>query len=450
MEKYSSIIVGKVTILGKDYDAELINDVLAIKCEIMIKEVNTILNATIEFIPIAKGGPIYYLFIDKKNTDDYSYTSYHVLLLYRHFKSEREIGFEIISKGFTNAVNVPIRNLKDPFHNIRKNLEKEFLKADVRICENEYKSCFINHGFIKNNNLCPADFSTGLKLIPKDNKFIDKISEIYNFAIKFLQFITLNSYPKIDSFIIFNDKGGYSEIEINDDYSKCDDANDKFLYIRCLNKNINKIIDAFPNAMTRQHNLYHYKSGWVFEFDIVRLSGTFEGVFRENVEKNKTYKKIIEKKKKNIHYNDLLKILNDFGTKYEIKTNDDFNACTMMLKEYAGTLKNKLEFVLNDFCETMNMIVIDTGLFYSAKQFETRIKDSRNSICHGLNKKKIKWKSIGNDTLLLQELIYFMLLKYKMKISSSTIKMILDESFGHLNSQLFLYKKDDPRIEWSK
>mgnify|MGYP000627381774 CR=1 FL=1 len=416
----------------------------------MIKEGNTILNTTIEFIPIAKGGPIYYLFIDKKNTDFYSYTSYHVLLLYKHFNGEREISFEIISKGFTNAVNISRRNLKDPFYNIKKNLGKEFLKADVCICENEYKSCFINHGFIKKNNLCPADFSTSLKLIPKDNRFIDKISDVYNFAIKFLQFITLNSYPKIDCFKILNDVGGYSKIEINDDYSECDDSNDKFLYIRCLNKNINKIIDAFPNAMTRQHNLYHYKSGWVFEFDIVRLSGTFEGVFRENVEKNKAYKKIIEKRKKNIHYNDLLKILNDFGTKYEIKNNDDFNACTMMLKEYAGTLKNKLEFVLNDFCETMNMIVIDVGFFYSAMKFETRIKDSRNSICHGLNKKKIDWKSIGNDTLLLQELIYFMLLKYKMKISSSTIKMVLDESFGDLNSQLSLYKKDDPRIEWSK
>lgn len=414
MEKHSSIIVGKVTISDKDYDAELINDILAIKSIITAKVVNAILNKTIEFIPITKDGPTYYLFIDKKNIDDYySYTSFHVLLLYEHSNDVREISFEITSKGFTNAVNIPRRNLKDPFHNISKNLEKEFLKADVCICENKYKSCFINHGFINNNNLCPADFSTGLKLIPKDNRFIDKISDVYNFAIKFLQFITLNSYPKIDCFKILNDVGGYSEIEINDDYSECDDANDNFLYIRCLNNHINKIIDAFPNAMTRQHNLYYHKRGWMFEFDIVRLSGTFEGVFRENVEKNKAYKKIIEKKKKSIHYDDLLKILNDFGTKYEIKNNDDFNACTMMLKEYAGTLKNKLEFVLNDFCNTMNMIVIDIGFFYSAMKFETRIKDSRNSICHGLNKKKIEWKSIGNDTLLLQELIYFMLLKYK-------------------------------------
>lgn len=252
MEKHSSIIVGKVTISDKDYDAELINDILAIKSIITAKVVNAILNKTIEFIPITKDGPTYYLFIDKKNIDDYySYTSFHVLLLYEHSNDVREISFEITSKGFTNAVNIPRRNLKDPFHNISKNLEKEFLKADVCICENKYKSCFINHGFINNNNLCPADFSTGLKLIPKDNRFIDKISDVYNFAIKFLQFITLNSYPKIDCFKILNDVGGYSEIEINDDYSECDDANDNFLYIRCLNNHINKIIDAFPNAMTR-------------------------------------------------------------------------------------------------------------------------------------------------------------------------------------------------------
>lgn len=284
MEKYSSIIVGRVKILGNDYETELINDFLAIKCNVYLKEINSILNTMVEFFPVNKGGPTYYLYIDKKNNNYYSYMSYHVLLLYRHFNSTKEIVFEIISKGLTNSVNTPRKNLNDPFYNIKKNLEKDFLQTNVCICEKEYEVSFVNHEMIKQNNLCPADFSTGLKLVPKDKKFIDKIYNIYCFAIKFLQFVTLNTYSKIDNFIITNNEGGYSEIEINDDFSDCDVENDRFLYLKCLGKD--KVINAFPNAMTRQHNLYHYKRGWVFEFDIVRLSGTFEGVFREMLKKN--------------------------------------------------------------------------------------------------------------------------------------------------------------------
>lgn len=160
--------------------------------------------------------------------------------------------------------------------------------------------------------------------------------------------------------------------------------------------------------------------------------------------------KIIEKKKKEIHYDELSTLLKDFAKKYKVKSNEDFRTCTMMFDIYGGTLKNKLEYVLTDFCNTMKMIVIDTGFFYSAMQFEGRIKDSRNSICHGLNSKKIDWKNVGNDTLLLQELVYFMLLKYKLKLPTSKIKNILDTSFGYLNSQLSFYKKDDPRIKWEK
>lgn len=450
MQKFSSIIVGKINVSGKEYEAELINDFLAIKTECFNKELNSIINETIEFLPIAKGDPTFYLYIDKKSDDYYSYSSFHILLLYRHFADSREIGFEIISKGFTNAVNIPTRELKDPFSNIKKKLEVDFLKTSVCICGKEYEASFINHGILKSNNLCPADFSTGLKLVPKDGTFLENIFNIFSFAIKFIQFITLNTYAKIDNFVIYNDVGGYSEIEINDDFDDIDIANDRFLYLGCLGKDINKVINVFPDAMTRQHNLYHYKKGWVFEFDIVRLSGTFEGVFRENVEKSDSYKEIIKLKKKAIHYDELNKLLKDFEEKNQIKNNEDYNACLMMFKNYGGTLKNKLEYVLTDFCKTMKMIVIDMTFFYSPMLFETRIKDSRNSICHGLNTKKIDWKNIGNDTLLLQELIYFILLKYKLNLTDTKIKTILDKSFGYLNSELSLFKKDDPRLKWAE
>lgn len=450
MEKFSSMIVGTVKILDKTYDAELIKDSLVVRTKHFLKEINSIINTVVEFVPVGKGEPIYYLYIDNNNGYYYSYMSYHVLLLYRHFIGTKEIGFEIISKGFTNSVNTPRRNLDDPFYNIRENLEKEFLQTDVCICDKKYKAYFINHGIIKQNNLCPADFFTGLKLVPNDGVFIDKIFDIYNFANKFLQFITLNTYSMIDNFVIYNESGGYSDIEIFADFSELDNKNDRFLYLKDLGKDINKVINAFPSAMTRQHNLYHYKRGWVFEFDIVRLSGTFEGVFRENIEKEPKYNLIVKQKKDEIHYDELSKLLKDFAKKYKIEANDDYSACTTMFRIYAGTLKNKLEYILEDFCKTMDMVIIDSPFMalYSAMEFESRIKDSRNSICHGLNKKPIDWNRIGNDTLLLQELVYYMLLKYKLKLTNKQVKNILDESFGNLNLTLSFYKKDDSRIKW--
>lgn len=119
-----------------------------------------------------------------------------------------------------------------------------------------------------------------------------------------------------------------------------------------------------------------------------------------------------------------------------------------MFDIYGGTLKNKLEFVLTDFCKSMDLIIIDDSFFYSPAKFETRLKDARNVICHGRYDNKIDWRNAANDTLILQELIYFMLLKYKAKMPRNKIKDCLDTSFGYLNKMSSLYKKNDPRIKW--
>lgn len=451
MQNYSSIIVGSVTINGKKYKAELIEDTLAIGDDIFFNKeaISKIVLNTVEFAPSSHGDPIYYLFIDKRKKDYYSYTTFHVYLLYRQFKNTKNIRFEIISKGFTNSLNKSFRFYKNPLRTIKYGLNKDFLSTPITIRGKEFILSFTNIGTLTNNNLCPADFNTSLNLQPIDGKFIESIYDVFEFAIESLQFITLNTYSIVDSFIIRNDVGGYSEVEIFDDFSEYDRSNDKFLYLRCLsNKNVAKAFSMFPGMMTRQHNLYHYKRGWVFEFDIVRLSGSFEGVFRENVEKNCNYLKLLEKRKKEIHYSQLSSILNEFAKKYSIKSNEDYRACTQMFHLYGGTLKNKLEFTLDDFCRTLDLIIIEYGFFYSADKFEIRLKDSRNSICHGLNNKKIDWKNLENDTLLLQELIYFILLKYKVGLTKLMMRKVFDVSFSSLNKRLSLYNKGDPRIKW--
>lgn len=415
MSKGNTIIDGKIDIDGTSFDAEIINHTLVIRCDyIQPKEIKAkLLRKTIKFVPLSKGAPDYYLYIDKKEIDQYSYYSFHILLLYRHFNDTKEIAFEILSKGFTNALNKPHRQTKDPLKEIKNNLGKPFLRTNVCISGQNYKIAFANIGLIDDNNLCPVSFTTSLLMIPEDGIFSNKIANIFEFALHFLQFITLNTYPVIDSFIIRNDVGGFAEIEIDYDFSECDKTNDKYLYIRCFNGNIDRLINLFPNVIYRQHNLFHYKRGWVFEFDIVRLSGTFEGVFDECVKENDRYLKVLKKKKRIIQTDKLIALLKKFAKDNKIKNNNDFNSYLHLLETYGGTFKDKLGFVLNDFRKTLDLVAIDSSFFYSAIKFESRIRDSRNSICHGSQNNKIEWNRIGNDTLLLQELVYYVVWNIK-------------------------------------
>ena len=150
----------------------------------------------------------------------------------------------------------------------------------------------------------------------------------------------------------------------------------------------------------------------------------------------------------NIPYVDIDSNLTDkeFSDKYSLQTNADFLACKKYFEDYSGTLKNKLSFILRDFCKNMDFIPIDTHFFYSPVLFDQRLKNARNVMCHGQFDKKIDWRSAANDTYLLQELIYFIILKYGMKLKIEKIKECIDLSFGWLNYDLSLCKTDD-RIE---
>ena len=127
----------------------------------------------------------------------------------------------------------------------------------------------------------------------------------------------------------------------------------------------------------------------------------------------------------------------DFSKKYNLGKNDDFSYCRHLFDEYGGTLKDKLEYVFNDFCKTMKYNPIDIPIFYSPSKLDTRLKNARNVVCHGLYENKIDWKTTAKDTLILQELIYYMLLKYKAKIPNKNLRMCLETSFNEINRFAF-------------
>lgn len=451
MNNKKVLIYGKADLNGRVFDAEIIDNVFVLRSDAFSKElVSLVLNGIVLFVPEARSGPKYYLCVSKMLNTYYSSISFEIQLLYRKYNDVNETHFEIESRGFSNAINSSFNPEQGVLDFIEENLNKDFLSCNINIDGIPFRCSFSNIAKYKNNNLCPVDFTSCLKLIPEDHNFTDKIRVVFNFALKLLQFLSINTYPIVDEIRVANTEGGYSKVEFFEDFSDKDNKNDKYLSVQPFSDKISQLLECFPSGITRQYNIYHYKREWVFEFDIVRLSGAFEDAFRDNVEKSSEYKILLTKRKEDIAFKELKQLLNDFSNKHSLANNEDFMSCRKLFDDYGGTLKNKLEFAINDFCKTMNYIIVDSGFFYSPTLFETRIKDARNAICHGLHNKKIDWKNAANDTLILQEIIYFILLKYKMKMPEEMIKDSIDCSFGTLNRSTSFYKKDDPRIKWVK
>ena len=148
---------------------------------------------------------------------------------------------------------------------------------------------------------------------PKDGIFFNKIFSVFNFAIQLIQFVSLNTYPIIDHFIVRNDSDGFSEIEIYKSFEECDSKNDRYLSIVSFRQYIDRFISCFPNIIPYRHNVFHYKREWIYEFDIVRMTGMFEWVFRDLLAKNKKYEASLKKRKKEIHYNELSAIIKTFS-----------------------------------------------------------------------------------------------------------------------------------------
>ncbi|MDY0138127.1 MAG: hypothetical protein RBR50_00320 [Candidatus Izemoplasmatales bacterium] len=445
------IIVGKIKIGENDYYSEIIDMTLNVKfVHVLSEERKLIIDKIIAFFPEARGKTIFYLKLGKLLQSYYSYESYEILLVHRDM-GDKKTYFELLSKGLVNALNIKEDNPGDFLEEISKKINCPILECEVNIKGNKYKCSFVNRALITKNNLCPAEFITGIQLVPLDGKFEDKFYDVYQFSLKLIQFVSLDTYTKIDSFVIYNDIGGYSEIEFpNNNDKDIDLKNNQYLSLNACEENLPKLLELFPDKIVRQHNLYHYKKEWVYEFDIVRMSGAFEDSFKEYVEKDKKYKDKLKKKQDEMFYKELSDLITKFAKEHNIKQNDDYNACRHMFDIYSGTLKFKLEYVLNDFCKTLDFIIVDTSYFYSPSKLEIRLKDARNAIAHGLHDKPIDWKNAANDTIVLQELIYFILLKYKAKLTNKQIKNTLSlSSFEQVNRNASFYKKDDPRIKWN-
>lgn len=450
MEKFDKFLPGTMQLCGIDFPVEIINDSLVVKMNGLLSKEHkkAILSHVVSVRLKEKRSSVLYLYIDKIISGYFFAKVFHILLSYEEFEGTNNVCFEIISKGLIPAVNVKRKIGKDQLYDIKHNLGKKFLNAVTSFDGNEYDCCFENIALINNESLCSANFSTALLLKPKDGSYCDKIFSVFNFAIQLIQFVSLNTYPVIDHFIVRNDQDGYSEVKIYQSFEEYSFKNDRHLNISLFGRYINRFINCFPDIVPYRRNVFHYKAEWINEFDIVRMTGMLEWVFKNYVEKSKKYQNILKKKKKEIHYDELSNLIDIFSKKYKLKGNADFDSCKQMFYVYGGTLKAKLEYVISDFCNSMGFIIIDNSYYYSPALFETRLKNARNVICHGLYEKEIDWYSASCDTKILQELIYFMLLKYKAKLPSAKIKNCLRTSFQDINTESSLYKKNDPRIKW--
>ena len=440
------ILSGIITIDDKKYVATLSGDELLINNkDFSTSFKNKVVGNVLKLDYDDNNFSCYFLYVKNFIIADSNTFLFKIQLMFNHFQNTEYKYFMIESKGFINSINKKCSNDDDLFEFTKNKLEKKFYSCEIKINDDLYECYFINIANKKKNNLCPAEFTSCMMLRPLDGIFYNKVHKVYNYVIKLLQFVTLNTYPIIDQFKIVNSHDGYSEVDFFDDNSVID-SNDKYLSVFPFSSEIKKFLECFFDIIYKQQDLYHFNNGLVYKIDIVRMSGLFENMFKKYVEKSLEYKAELDCIKQEISFEELKKLLDEFSDNHKLKNNMDFDACKKILYDYAGTLKHKLSFMLNDFCETMDYVPIDTHFLYSPKLFDERLKNARNAMCHGLYDKKIDWRNAANDTFLLQELIYYIVLKYGMKLSIEHIKECIDLSFGYLNVNLSLYKKDDSRI----
>ncbi len=437
---------GTAVVNGKSYEALINGDSFAIRSPFLrMEDKKQIIDNLIEFSPDGQHKPTYYIYLKEYKENCDGYEVFFLLLLYEKFNVEEDC-FEIESKGFINCVNPPFKRDQNVLKQINERFKGVCLETKAIINQKEYRCIFENRFIPSNkNNLCPGVFTTAMKLIPTDEKFVENMRDIFFFSKRLLSFVTLNTYPVFDSFRIYNTCGGYSDIEVFDNNDDPKYANGRFLYLKPFGSDLSKLLNLFPNLVERQYNLFHYNQEFVYEFDIVRISGLFERVFEESVKEDPIYQKELKERQNSIGHNELKEIFKQHSKKYKLGNNEDFTFCKKLFDGYGGTLKNKLKFSLDVFCKTMGYQIKETAFLYTPSQFEKRLKDARNAVCHGLPGGKVNWRGVAEDTYVLQELIYFLLLKYKARFNEGQIKESLDESFGGLNFNLQFDKIGQPK-----
>lgn len=399
----------------KEYEALLTEKYLYVKFEETLNP-KDLLGRPLTFVSDRKPPQKFSLVLDFQNIGG-DYFPFHILLLHELIdESSKKTYFQIESKGLFRALN----NLSDLSRvGLAKSTEKEKHQCEIKIESKIYKCSFVNLLLAKNIN-----FTTAIRLEPKDGLDESQIKDVYRFAKSLIEFLTLNTYSKIDNFEIYNEYKTCTEVLINQETNT--EANNHFLFIGKI-KNLKQLLECFPSKIGQQSSLFYYDENF-HDFDIVRMLGKFEGLFNDFVEKSKEYIKQKKAFSESVHLDELKEILKGFKEKHGLNKNRDFDSILDSVGKYGSSLSSKLEYTFDNLSKVLNLSPSPQKFFCSSSMNAMKtLRDFRNAICHGHTNTK-RTSDLLLDSMILQMMIYFLILKYIAELSDSTIKKCFDNS----------------------
>lgn len=301
------------------------------------------------------------------------------------------------SKALTNFYNEKINAKEFKKEYLIKKLEETMHKTstyEVPLSFGLFSFRFENEIFYMPreeiiNNIFPFDFKTTLTIEKKnENICYDEILKLIKYFFDFNRFISLNKYTKIDDCFIelidSDENDSVIEVGIFKNYMN------NYKFEECFNildfgDSITKFLVENGKFLNHSDNMYHFENGKTYAFDSVRISGAFEKIFKKYVKVN------------------------------EIEGNQQ--------KNQSKYLKDKLEYIFKKYCDCLNYNYDKAiNFFYDPKNMSVRFKDARNDIAHGLENDKINWYKVSKDGFFVQQLIYFMILKYALNVPNEKIK----------------------------
>lgn len=377
----------------------------------------------------------YYVFIGNNIYfgDDSSYYNMKMIVPLSNTSNHIIKSINFGSAGFINFFNDEAKYLLiKPLSFARRKLCETKVIINNKVYSLKAWNEILYSNLKERKNGMPYEMNTFISLESSSFELGDLL-DLYNWTKSLLTFITINRYTKIDLFMCMLDNessGGYLEPQL---FTEKDNVIgiDRVLSYSCMKKNCEVFFNNVNKFFLYPHRLFLYDDNVIHDFDIVLITGTFERVFDKYVTET-VLKKKIERMKKGIQLDQLNEMLKKHRNKIKEEYKEDFNNAITVVSKYTMSLKSKLSFIYEDFLKTMKYDsdkIKKFSFFYNPSKLEKRLKDARNDICHGLENPDVDWSGALNDCLVVQEFIYFIILKYCLKESNIMIKKNLSKAY---------------------
>ena len=439
-------MIGDIKINDEIFDSYILDKKIHIKCN-DYRKMQCLNNKWCLFYNHFYSGlsNVYMIFLENGNCEYNDLFEFDIVYLYS-YKNEKIESISFRSFAITNFFNERFKfkdeeSRKQYIDHIYQIMEK---KEEINIKLNfgnyffEFQNSFIISDCDSSiNNIIPFLPQTVLT-IKKESGIIDSndILKLIKYVFEFNRFITINNYTKIDECML-NYKNCNVIVNIYKDYEKINKYA-KCFHMTDFGDSLAQLLIHNGEFLNHSNNMYTFDDNKVYDFDIVRVSGAFEKIFNKYIAKNKEYENYLNKIKNEIHYNEFQNLICIFKKKYKLNNNEIFESMYMNFKRF-GTLKQKLDFIIIKFCECMEFQygnIKKKTYLYTPGELSSRFKNARNDISHGLENKNTKWYGASRDLFFVQQLIYFIILKYVINLPDKKIKTALNRIYYPWNLAL--------------